>query len=526
MQTFSLKPGEVLPLVRSLSGVHDPLGLYEKLCGGGQAGTLLLESGEIAPVKGEKSMVVARSAVRASCRGRKVELQALNPNGLSAMPWIVSRLGSGVVEKTGEGSFCVTYPPAPTGSEEERLFAPSPIDVLRALASSHRLVSGGADLGPLTAGVFSFDFIGVYERLPGEPTGASDWPDYEFWLPDRTIWINHGQKTATAVFHVFGGENALRSYNDATDAISRISGRLEATAEPEKAGPLPDVGGSGVAVDMDDAQFCGLVERMKQHIVAGDVFQIVPSRSFSTACSDPVSAYRRLRELNPSPYMFYVNSGPDVLFGASPETAVKVDGVPRRVEIRPIAGTRPRGKSGGAADADLDGRYEAELRMDEKELAEHMMLVDLARNDVARVSAPGTRRVDRLLGVDRYSHVMHLVSHVSGELRGDLDALAAYVATMNMGTLTGAPKIRAAELLRGCEAGRRGPYGGAVGYFTMDGRLDTCIVIRSAVVHDGTATVRAGAGVVYDSNPHAEADETRRKAQAVLQAILESRGQG
>jgi anthranilate synthase component 1 len=218
--------------------------------------------------------------------------------------------------------------------------------------------------------------------------------------------------------------------------------------------------------------------------------------------------------------MFYVKRQEDVLFGSSPETCLKVSGQPRRVEITPLAGTRPRGfDASGFIDPDLDSRLEAELKLDQKELAEHMMLVDLARNDVARVSRPGTRRVDRLLTVDRFSHVMHLVSYVSGELRGDLDALHAYAASMNMGTLVGAPKVRAAELLRELEPTKRGPYGGAVGYLSCDGAMDTAITIRSALVRDNVAYVRAGAGVVYDSDPQLEADETRRKAQAVLKAL-------
>jgi anthranilate synthase component 1 len=221
--------------------------------------------------------------------------------------------------------------------------------------------------------------------------------------------------------------------------------------------------------------------------------------------------------------MFLVNGSQGVLFGASPEIAVKVGGEPRRVVIRPIAGTRPRARrSDGSIDAELDARLEAELHLDEKELAEHMMLVDLARNDVARVAKPGSRVLDELLKVERYSHVMHLVSQVGGVLRDDLDALGAYVATMSMGTLVGAPKLKAAELLRGVEHARRGAYGGAVGFLTHDSRLDTAIVIRSATVRDGLATVRAGAGVVYDSCPSSEATETRRKAEVVLQAIRQA----
>lgn len=215
------------------------------------------------------------------------------------------------------------------------------------------------------------------------------------------------------------------------------------------------------------------------------------------------------------------------LFGASPESALKYATETNQVEIYPIAGTRQRGKNtDGSINLDLDGRIELELRCDMKENAEHMMLVDLARNDVARISEAGTRYVADLLKVDRYSHVMHLVSRVVGQLRSDLDALHAYQACMNMGTLTGAPKIRAMQLIRDVEKRRRGSYGGAVGYITGHGDMDTCIVIRSAYVEDGIASVQAGAGVVYDSVPQAEADETRGKAQAVISAIRKAHTQG
>jgi anthranilate synthase component 1 len=279
--------------------------------------------------------------------------------------------------------------------------------------------------------------------------------------------------------------------------------------------------------DLSDEEYQRLVVRLKRHIVAGDVFQIVASRSFELPCPDPLAAYGKLRLANPSPYLFFVAGESSVVFGASPETAVKVHGHPKRVTIRPIAGTAPRGRfPDGQLDADLDARREAALRLDEKETAEHMMLVDLARNDVARVSRPGTRQVRRLLSVDRYAHVMHLVSEVEGELAAEHDALHAYAAAMNMGTLVGAPKIRAAELLRDYEPTRRGAYGGAVGYLTHDGTMDTAIVIRAAVVRDGIAAVRAGAGIVFDSDPASEALETRRKAEAVLRAIAAARSAG
>ncbi len=218
--------------------------------------------------------------------------------------------------------------------------------------------------------------------------------------------------------------------------------------------------------------------------------------------------------------MFFLQDAEFTLFGASPESALKYCTQSNQVEIYPIAGTRHRGKNpDDSINLDLDGRIELELRSDMKENAEHMMLVDLARNDVARISTPGSRYVADLLKVDRYSHVMHLVSRVVGQLRDDLDALHAYQACMNMGTLTGAPKIRAMQLIRNVEQRRRGSYGGAVGYLTGHGDMDTCIVIRSAYVEEGIASVQAGAGVVYDSIPQAEADETRSKAQAVITAI-------
>ena len=224
--------------------------------------------------------------------------------------------------------------------------------------------------------------------------------------------------------------------------------------------------------------------------------------------------------------MFYMHDEDFILFGASPESALKYEVSTNQVEIYPIAGTRKRGRnSDGSVNLDLDSRIELELRQDGKENAEHMMLVDLARNDVARISKKGTRYLADLLQVDRYSHVMHLVSRVVGQLSDDLDCLHAYQSCMNMGTLTGAPKIRAMQLISEVEKLTRGSYGGAVGYLNGKGDLDTCIVIRSAYVEDGIAEVQAGGGVVLDSVPILEADETRTKAQAVVSAIINVHGE-
>ncbi|HFG1149382.1 TPA: anthranilate synthase component 1, partial [Klebsiella pneumoniae] len=263
--------------------------------------------------------------------------------------------------------------------------------------------------------------------------------------------------------------------------------------------------------------------KMQRAIRAGEIFQVVPSRRFSLPCPSPLAAYDVLKKSNPSPYMFFMQDNDFTLFGASPESSLKYDAVSRQIEIYPIAGTRPRGRrADGSLDRDLDSRIELEMRTDHKELSEHLMLVDLARNDLARICTPGSRYVADLTKVDRYSFVMHLVSRVVGELRQDLDVLHAYRACMNMGTLSGAPKVRAMQLIAAAEGKRRGSYGGAVGYFTAHGDLDTCIVIRSAYVQEGIATVQAGAGIVLDSVPQSEADETRNKARAVLRAIAQA----
>ncbi len=514
MSAPKLHQGEVLALSRTLDCRPDPVALYAAIAN--RPDTLLLESRDFSTPVGEKSLLVARAALRIVCQGAAVTVTATSPNGRNLLPWLAHHLGGGAQLEASDDSLRVVYPPVPQGSEEERLRAPSPADVLRACAMGPRVKETSPALTPLLAGVFAYDFLGAYEKLPPWRVDPLGWPDYEFWLPDQMIWLHHHLDRATAVTLAYGGEDSGEAYHDATAALAKLG---EACRSPAAEPQFVARGAATPRVDLDDAAFADLVRAVKRHIVAGDVYQIVPSRTFSLPCPHPLFAYQRLREINPSPYMFFVHGSAGTLFGASPETAVKVNGK-RRVEIRPIAGTRPRARQGGGPiDTDADNRLEAELRLDGKELAEHMMLVDLARNDVARVSVPGSRAVERLLGVERYAHVMHLVTHVTGELRPDLDALHAYVATMNMGTLVGAPKLKAAALLRLYEAAKRGPYGGAVGYLSHDGQLDTCIVIRSAAVKDGVAHVRAGAGVVLDSDPDAEARETRNKAESLLQAV-------
>jgi anthranilate synthase component 1 len=260
-------------------------------------------------------------------------------------------------------------------------------------------------------------------------------------------------------------------------------------------------------------QFEQAVREAKEHIAAGDVYQVVLSQRFDAeVTSDPFSVYRALRHVNPSPYMYFIRLGRLSIVGSSPEMLVRVEG--RHVETHPIAGTRPRGHS----DED-DMRLAEELKRDEKERAEHVMLVDLGRNDLGRVCEFGSVRVPQFMALERYSHVMHLVSRVEGRLAEDRDRLDALVACFPAGTVSGAPKIRAMEIIAELEPSRRGLYAGAIGYLDFAGNLDCCIAIRTVVLRDGLASVQAGAGIVADSNPAAEYEESCDKARALLRAI-------
>jgi len=518
---FALPAGELLPLSRRLIGAPDPLALYGRLTDGGRAPhTLLLESADATTGAGERSLLMVQAALRIRCLGLAVQVDALTANGRALLPWLADRLADRAAVVATDGTLTATFPDPQQQAMDEaaRGRAPSPLDVLRVLAGEVKLVSRPADLNHMVAGIFSYDLVDLFEPLPPPTSDPVAFPRYDFWVPEQVIVVDHLRNATTVLALVVGGPDAERRYHDATVSITELAEQV--AAGPGAGAGSADGNGGAVTVDMDDAEFAALVTQLKRHIRSGDVFQIVPSRTFSMACPETLPAYGRLRKSNPSPYMFHVVAPEYTLFGASPETSVKVGGAPRTVMIRPIAGTVRRGRAAdGSVDADLDARLEAALRTDTKEVAEHLMLVDLARNDVARVSNPGTRALVRLLAVERYSHVMHLVSEVTGQLQPDLDALHAYAASMNMGTLVGAPKVRAAQLLRAAEATARGPYGGAIGYLTDTGEFDSAIIIRSALVREGIAQVRAGAGVVFDSDPAAEAQETRQKAAAVLRAI-------
>lgn len=519
--------GQSAPLFKIKSGAIDPLRLFSALSEQGRAPhAFLLESADIHTHTAERSLGCADPCLRLMCRGPDWEMAALNRTGEKVLKAVRPKLGFTVKVEVEEGeagprklrgklpefSVCL--------EERARLRQPGPMDLLRAIKERFPVREDqGFPPGGLF-GAFAYDLVDCFEKLPVEQEDPLSVPDLAFYLADHFFLIDHVHDRLTFVATALDVDEPEEEHHRA-QALIREYEEKASTAPPLD--PLPPsslLEADQVKTDLDDGEYAQVVTRLKEHILAGDVFQIVPSRSFKAPLQEtPMTVYRRLKALNPSPYMFYFRWRETTLLGASPETALKVRARDRKVQIRPIAGTRPRGLVAGKLDQDLDTRYEAELKLDAKELAEHVMLVDLARNDVARVSEPGTRQVERLFTVEKYSHVQHLVSHVSGILRADLDPLHAYLATMNMGTLTGAPKVEAMALLRKTERTRRGFYGGAIGYYMLDGEFDTAIVIRSLVLQGEWAWARAGAGVVYDSVPELEALETLNKAGAPLAGL-------
>lgn len=513
--------GTVLPLVRRLAATVDPLALYRTLADGGERPhTFLLESADGSERQGQRSLIGVRAAARIAADLESVRIEPLSPNGTA----ITALVAAHHPTASSDGNVLVV-PIAPVPAridERERFRQGTAFDVLRTLTFGIALAATPNPWGHLLVGAFGYDAIDYFERLPLGYADPLAQPVLEFWIPDRLIVVDHPTASVTVVATAWGGTGFDARYHDASRAVEQLVVTLTSvgTAQNRDERGSSDAALADVSVDQNDDEFARTVAGLQQHILAGDVYQIVPSRTFSLPCPDPLAAYGELRARNPSPYLFYLRGPERALFGASPETCLRIDAATRTATITPIAGTVGRGRDArGALDLEADARAEVMLRLDGKELAEHLMLVDLARNDIARISTPGTRAVTRLLEVERYTHVMHLVSEVSGTLAPHADALEAYAATMNMGTLVGAPKVRAAELLRHSEVSRRGSYGGSVGYLRSDGTLETAIVIRSAVVVDGIAHVRAGAGVVMDSDPAAEARETRRKARAVVEAI-------
>lgn len=426
-----------------------------------------------------------------------------------------------VTTKGDETIVVGTTPPAPP--------PPGPLATIRSILDRYRthLPHDLPDFFGGAVGFVTYDYVRRLERLPGHaPLGT--WPDVDFSFPGAVLICDHLRHSTTVVVNavIEAGEDPTKVFEDASARLDEIVDILIAPSPPTDLTTerlVATAPGARASIDIrsiaaglsnfTQAEYCEIVERAKQHIHAGDIFQVVPSQQFRRPTTvNPLTLYRVLRSLNPSPYMYLLDTGDSQIVGASPEMLVRVH--KGQVSTRPIAGTRPRGEN-----EEQDRALEEEILHDDKEIAEHVMLVDLGRNDVGRVAAAGTVRVERLAHVERFSHLMHLVSQVTGQLAEGNDAFDAFDALFPAGTLSGAPKVRAMELIDEFEPVRRGPYGGAVGYFALSGNADFAITIRTVSLRDGTATVQAGGGVVADSRPEFEYQECINKASAPLLAL-------
>ena len=427
-----------------------------------------------------------------------------------------------------------------SGEESRGTETDDPLRELENLLARYRILTPpGLRPGDLPAfrggavGFAGYDTVRYVERLPNPPTDDRRLPDLQFGLYDRLVAFDHISKTALVIAHAEAtAEDPGASYDAARRKVDEVVRQLQQGAADlpvTDIDPAPGRSAEAGESNFTRAGFEDAVRRIKAYVAAGDVFQAVPSQRFRREThARPLDIYRALRVVNPSPFMFLLD-GPDcTLIGASPEIMVRVETRPdstpedlkRDVTIRPLAGTRPR----GATPAE-DDRLAAELLADPKERAEHVMLIDLARNDVGRVSRFGSVRLSDVMAVERYSHVMHITSNVTGTLKPGLSALDALRSGLPAGTVSGAPKVRAMEIIDELEPHRRGPYGGAVGYVDFGGDMDVCIALRTMVMRGQTVDVQAGCGVVADSDPAKEYEETVHKARALLRAIDVAEGQ-
>ncbi len=521
------KIGSIVPIVETLPYALEPVEYFAKLSDyGRKRHCLLLESADIVPKYGEKSLGSANPCLKVVGKNDDFEITALNKLGIRFI---------GLLK--GDFNFCDKIsckkgkiigklkPKRGLVSEEERLKLPNHMDIIRKIAFKFNPTEKPFIPYAGLFGSISYDFIDQFEDLPKNGRDMTSDPDYLLYFFDNLFLIDHKQKkTYFAANALITGNDRDEIYNECVSKINGYKGAINKKINVKiksKYYSNRNKANKKIETDTTKEEFIENVKKIKEHIKAGDVYQAVISRTIISGFDkEPLGIYRKLRKLNPSPYMFYINNSDGILLGASPEMSLRVEGDEKKVaEIRPIAGTKPRGIINNKIDPDLDSRYEAELKIDEKEVSEHTMLVDLARNDIAKISQAGTRYVDEPFIAEKYSHVQHLVSNVRGILKSNLDALHAYTATMNMGTLTGAPKIEAMKLIRLYEKTKRGFYGGSVGYITPNGDLDSTIVIRSIRIKGSKAYVRAGAGIVYDSDPESEFIETERKAAACLKAI-------
>ncbi|HSD84580.1 MAG TPA: anthranilate synthase component I [Anaerolineae bacterium] len=482
--------GNLIPIYRELPADLDtPVSVYLKLAG--QGASFLLESVEGGEQVGRYSFIGIEPNAVLSFKGRAYTRRSSNRTNAADLP-------------QGKDPLHVLQ-------EELARFTPVTLPGLP------RFVGG-------LVGYLGYDVIRFFEpKLDSGAAVASDLPEALYLLTDTLVAFDHARGRLLIIVNAHLNGDIEAAYRDASERIDRIADRLSEASPSLANARLPQgerhsLPAATLTSNFTPAGFEDIVRAAKEHIAAGDIFQVVLSQRLSRCTSaQPFDIYRALRRLNPSPYMFFfdfgaVNGKPYHVIGASPEMSVRLEG--RTATVRPIAGTRRRGST-----PTEDAVLEQELLVDPKERAEHVMLVDLERNDLGRVCEYGTVHLPDLFVVERYSHVMHLVSQVEGQLRDDLNAFDLLRATFPVGTVSGAPKVRAMELIRDLERLERGLYAGAVGYFSYDGAMDTCIAIRTLSMLGDVVSIQAGAGIVADSDPASEYQETLNKAKALAVAI-------
>lgn len=469
--------GNIIPVFREVTAdTETPISLFKKVAAGPEC--FLLESVEGGARWGRYSFIGHRSRLLVKARGDEIEL-------------------------TRNGTQCGQFKASPLEYLKNLMetFTPVPVEGLP------RFFGG-------LVGYLSYDTVRFIEDLPTHKPDDVGMPDAAFMMPEQVMIYDNLTKTIKVVANIYVPEyvNHTAAYDRAVaqiDETIRLLKEPMISSDPEKRPRRETV----LKANMERDRFEGMVRRAKQYIQDGEAIQVVISQRYDTdLLSEPFDIYRALRRVNPSPYMYYLDFDGDVVVGASPEVLVRLE--EGRVALRPIAGTRPRGKN----DAE-DNRLEKELREDPKERAEHVMLVDLGRNDVGRVATIGTVEVTDLMVVEYYSHVMHLVSHVEGDLAPGLDMFDVLRASFPAGTVSGAPKVRAMEIIDELEPSRRGLYAGAVGYFSFSGNMDFCITIRTLLIRNGRVYLQVGAGIVADSVPELEYEETVAKGKAMVRAL-------
>jgi anthranilate synthase component 1 len=470
---------------KRVADLETPISAMLKLADG-RANAFLLESVEGGAVRGRYSIIGLKPDVIWRCRGDKAEI---NRNARSD-------------------------PDAFTPEDRPSL------DSLRALIGESRIeVPQG--LPPMASGVFGYmgyDMVRLVENLPQQNPDQLGVPDSIFLRPTVIAIFDNVEDIVIVVTPVWPkiGLSARAAYNQAVERIGDVVHDLDRSLPQQRTDLDPLLAVPEPSSNMSPAQYVAMVDKAKEYILAGDIFQVVLSQRFSLPFTlPPFALYRSLRRLNPSPFLYFLDFGGFSIIGSSPEILVRLRD--ETVTIRPIAGTRPRGKT-----PEEDRALAADLLADKKELAEHLMLLDLGRNDVGRVARIGSVKVTERNIIEYYSHVMHIVSNVDGKIDPQYDAMNALMAGFPAGTVSGAPKVRAMEIIEELEPEKRGIYGGAIGYFAADGAMDTCIVLRTAIVKDGTMYVQAGAGIVADSVAESEHQECQHKARALMRAAEEA----